>query len=132
MSTTVVPEVAPVSHDDIVAKISWKMPITYVLGTLITLFTALESQGEAVYKFTLSRSDRFQVPNWTVDAAMLCWILTAVMAALSVYSIYRALWLSAPVLLTSPLKGSCLPELSPVCWLLPRPAPYGRASWRRR
>ena len=91
MSTTVVPEVAPVSHDDIVAKISWKMPITYVLGTLITLFTALESQGEAVYKFTLSRSDRFQVPNWTVDAAMLCWILTAVMAALSVYSIYRAL-----------------------------------------
>ena len=91
MSTTVVPEVAPVFHDDIVAKISWKMPITYVLGTLITLFTALESQGEAVYKFTLSRSDRFQVPNWTVDAAMLCWILTAVMAALSVYSIYRAL-----------------------------------------
>ena len=91
MSTTVVPEVAPVSHDDIVAKISWKMPITYVLGTLITLFTALESQGEAVYKFTLSRSDRFQVPNWTVDAALLCWILTAVMAALSVYSIYRAL-----------------------------------------
>ncbi len=91
MSVPVATEVAPANTSDIVAKISWKLPITYVIGTLVTLFTALRADGLAIYKFTLSRADRFQIPNWSVDATMLCWILTAVMAAVSVWSIYRAL-----------------------------------------
>ena len=91
MSVPVATEVAPVNHGDIVAKISWKMPISYVIGTLITLFTALKAEDVAVYRFNLSRNDRFQIPDWSVNAPMLCWILTAVMAVISIYSIYRAI-----------------------------------------
>ena len=94
MSTTVdtvTPEVQPVNHDDIVAKISWKMPITYFVATLITLFFALNASGEAVFRLTLNRNDRFQIPPWHVDATMLCWILAVLTALIFVYSLIRAL-----------------------------------------
>lgn len=84
-------QVEPVNHSDVVAKISWKMPITYAIATVITLFFALNAQGEAVFRLTLNRSDRFQIPPWHVDSAMLCWILAAITALVLAYSVYRAM-----------------------------------------
>ncbi|MFT3945043.1 MAG: ABC transporter permease [Ancrocorticia sp.] len=89
-TTTSNAQVEPVSHGDIVAKISWKMPITYAIATVITLFFALNAQGEAVFRLTLNRSDRFQIPPWSVDAALLCWILAGLTALILAYSIVRA------------------------------------------
>ncbi|MCF2707386.1 ABC transporter permease [Arcanobacterium haemolyticum] len=66
------------------------MPITYAVPTLVTLFTALKADGVASFKFTLTRSDRIQVPDWNVDATMLCWILTVLCALACLYSVIRA------------------------------------------
>lgn len=90
MSVPVASEVAPANTDEIVAKISWKLPITYVIGTLVVLMTALRAEGIAVYKFTLNRADRFQIPNWSVDATVLCWVLVVVMALVSIWAFFRA------------------------------------------
>ncbi|MGO1636881.1 ABC transporter permease [Ancrocorticia populi] len=78
-------------HSDVTAKMSWKMPITYLVATLISLFFALRAEGEAVFRWNLNRKDRFQLPDWTVDSNMLCWVATAICALIFVYSLVRAL-----------------------------------------
>jgi nucleoside ABC transporter membrane protein len=91
MSTTVVARPAETQADDVLSKISWKMPITYFIATVVGVLTALNSHGDATYKFTLSRSDRFQIPDWHVNAVMFCWILAAVAFLVFLYSLYRAI-----------------------------------------
>jgi general nucleoside transport system permease protein len=76
---------------DVTAKMSWKMPITYFVATLISLAFAFGSHGDAVFRWTLNRNDRFQLPDWTVDSALLCWVAVAICAMVFVYSLVRAL-----------------------------------------
>ena len=87
MSTAVAEKV----EDDVVSTISWKMPITYLVATLVGLFTAMNAEGQAAFKFTLMRSDRFQVPDWHVDASLLCWIATVVSLLAFAYATYRSI-----------------------------------------
>lgn len=79
------------NHSDVTAKMSWKMPITYAMATLIALFFALRAQGDAVFRWKLNRMDKFQLPDWTVDSALLCWVAAAICALIFVYSVVRAL-----------------------------------------
>ncbi|MGO1590941.1 MAG: ABC transporter permease [Ancrocorticia sp.] len=76
---------------DVTAKMSWKMPITYCVATLISVAFALSSQGEAVFRWKLNRNDRFELPDWTVDSALLCWVAAVICAIIFVYSVVRTL-----------------------------------------
>ena len=87
MSTAVAEKV----EDDVVSTISWKMPITNLVATLVGLYTAMNAEGQAAFKFTLMRSDRFQVPDWHVDASLLCWIATVVSLLAFAYATYRSI-----------------------------------------
>ncbi len=89
MSTAVTPKVESVNHGDILAKISWKLPITFAIATLIAVFAALKSEGMAVFKFSLSRKDMIQVPEWHVSASLLCWILAACAALAFLWATWR-------------------------------------------
>lgn len=96
MSATTAPEKATTpqvggEEKGVVSKISWKLPITYTVATLICLATALVAKGDAVYKFTLSSSDAIAVPNWTVNATVMCWVLTVFAALACVWSYFRAI-----------------------------------------
>lgn len=75
----------------VTAKMSWKMPITYLVATLISCFFALSAEGVAVFRWKLNRNDRFELPDWTVDASMLGWVATVVCAVICVYSLVRAI-----------------------------------------
>ncbi|WP_182050403.1 ABC transporter permease [Changpingibacter yushuensis] len=91
MSTTVLtPEVAPALPSDIVTKISWKMPITYAVATIVTLVVAASTSGMTTFRFTLSRSDRFVIPDWHVNGATMNWILAGLTLLVFLYSLYRA------------------------------------------
>lgn len=63
---------------DPMAPIQWKLPITFAIATIISVFLAFSATGET--RFILARpTDFVTIPAFTVPAALSCWILVAVM-----------------------------------------------------
>lgn len=88
--TTVVdkPQAVP-ARDEVLAPISWKLPIIYALGTLLGVYFALNADGitQFVWKDIRPRGGA----DLLLHAAPAIWVLVAVMAAATAYSIFRAL-----------------------------------------
>ncbi|MGO1621741.1 ABC transporter permease [Flaviflexus sp.] len=87
------------------APISWKLPILYVLATLLGVYFAMNAHGVAEFVWKDIRPSR-DSGNLLVYAGQTCWILTGIVAAATIYSVVRAvqrkqqpLWLGLLVLL---------------------------------
>ncbi|AWE42133.1 MULTISPECIES: ABC transporter permease [unclassified Actinobaculum] len=93
MSTTidtVSPDVAPVTQHEVKAKINWKMPITYFIASVLTLYLMISADGDATISFNRSKADSVKLSNWVVDARLVCAIAFVVCLLVCIYSVFRA------------------------------------------
>lgn len=94
MSTTAVEEtpVAKANYDDdvVLAKRSWKFPITYALATLVIIYLALKATGvaEIVWKDRRFTGDRESVLALHADQAI--WVLAVLALLATAYTAWRA------------------------------------------
>ncbi|WP_231583020.1 ABC transporter permease [Actinobaculum suis] len=87
---TQAPEISPVGHE-VVKRRGWKLPITYGIATLLLLYFTLRAEGVATYRLAASDNDRIQIPDFSLNSATVCLVLTLLSAAMCAYSIYRTL-----------------------------------------
>lgn len=88
--TTAVDHPVEAHEEQVLAKISWKLPILYALATLLGIYFALNAEGIAEFVWQDIRPSR-DSGNLLLYASQTCWILTGVMAVATGYSVVRAL-----------------------------------------
>lgn len=87
---TKTPEVTSASPE-ILKRRSWKMPITYGIASLLLVFFATDASGDATYRLAATMNDRFQIPDFSVDAATACWVLAIVTILVFAFSVARTM-----------------------------------------
>lgn len=99
------PDRAPeAAADDVQARRSYKLPVTFAVGTLLALFMALSADGETTVRLATG-NEAVSVPDFTVAAAPVCFVLAVLAAGLTALSVKFArdrrpipAWLSVLVL----------------------------------
>lgn len=81
MSTVTVPNT---QADDVQAKLSWKIPVTLTIASLIILFFAITVEGNTVLRLN-DRNQKIDIPDLTVTASTYLWIFFVIAAALTAW-----------------------------------------------
>lgn len=83
------PEVLEAEHE-VKGKLSWKMPITYGLATLLALFFATTATGDARLRLK-DRSSSIDIPDITIPAVATLWVFFALILIATIWSIVSTL-----------------------------------------
>ena len=86
MSAITVPEVAKVK-DDVQVKLSWKLPITLAIATVLILFMAINAEGKTRFRL-MDRAQGYSIPDVSLTAGTLLWAFLFIAIAGTAYSIY--------------------------------------------
>ena len=82
------PQVA--ENEEVKTRLSWKLPITYALATLLLVFFALNAKGETILRLG-HRSQSYTMDDATIDAPLFLWVFAIIALAGTVWSILSTL-----------------------------------------
>ncbi|WP_239519589.1 ABC transporter permease [Arcanobacterium phocisimile] len=77
---------SPNSQGAVMGKLSWKMPVTYGLATVLALFFALNASGDARIRLN-DRASSIEIPDFTVPSVATLWIFFAVILLATIWSV---------------------------------------------
>ncbi len=86
MSTAVVPQNSVTMEDDVQRKLSWKIPGTLAIGTLLILMFALNAVGETRLRLG-DRNQSYNIEDMTLTASNILWVFFVLALIATVWSV---------------------------------------------
>lgn len=91
MSVDVRNETAQIAEQkEVRTRLSWKLPITYALATLLMVFFALSAKGETILRLN-DRSQSYTLGDATINAPLILWVFAVIALAGTAWSIMSTL-----------------------------------------